>query len=229
MRIVILETSGSYGEVAIADEHEVKEVRRLSAARKHARDLVPELQALLRSADWKPASIDLVLLDIGPGSYTGLRVGIMTAKAFAYATGAKIVARDAPTILAEAAPTGVTKIATMIDAQQGRIYATHFRRQDGKVSESGPTTIADAASWARTLEPGTFITGPAVSRFQSVLPENCLIAAPVEQEPSALGLWRAGIRAYRDGKLDDFWTLEPLYLRPSAAEEKWDQRNPPSL
>ena len=90
MRILLIETSGSAGSVALADETGLLAEETLPAARKQARDLAPKLQSLLRSQSWNARSVDLVLVDVGPGSYTGLRVGLTTAKSFCYAVGCEI-------------------------------------------------------------------------------------------------------------------------------------------
>ena len=86
-KILLLETSGRVGRVAVASPHAILQERRLDEARRHARDLAPAVQTLLQEQGWRPKNVDAIFVSLGPGSYTGLRVGIMSAKAFAYATG----------------------------------------------------------------------------------------------------------------------------------------------
>src|SRR5262245_8574874 len=95
-RLLILETSGRRGLVAVALGGAVREARRLDDARRNAvaRDLAPTVAELLRGQGWKAVDLDAVLVSVGPGSYTGLRVGIMSAKALAYATRCGLVGID---------------------------------------------------------------------------------------------------------------------------------------
>src|SRR5262245_65324899 len=74
-RLLVLETSGRVGSVALALGGELGEVRRLEESRRHARDLAPAVKDLCASRGWKPRELDGVIVSLGPGSYTGLRVG----------------------------------------------------------------------------------------------------------------------------------------------------------
>src|SRR5262249_51334058 len=95
-RLLILETSGRVGIVALAEGDRLRASRRLDEARRHARDLAPTVADLLAAAGagWKPRDLHAVVVGRGPGSYTGLRVGNIPAKTIAYATGCAIIALD---------------------------------------------------------------------------------------------------------------------------------------
>src|SRR4051812_21019798 len=85
-RLLLLETSQPVALVALADGDALGAVRRLDETRRHARDLAPAVADLLAAAGWRPRDLDGVAVGSGPGSYTGLRVGLMSAKALAFAT-----------------------------------------------------------------------------------------------------------------------------------------------
>ncbi|HEX5471854.1 MAG TPA: tRNA (adenosine(37)-N6)-threonylcarbamoyltransferase complex dimerization subunit type 1 TsaB, partial [Lacipirellulaceae bacterium] len=94
-RILAIETSGRHGSVATLGG-EVGEARlvgqlALTGDQRTAQSLAPAMQQLLAAAQWTPESLDLVAVTVGPGSFTGLRIGVTTAKAFAYAVGADII------------------------------------------------------------------------------------------------------------------------------------------
>src|SRR4051812_49559549 len=108
-RLLLLETStGSSGFVALGAGPELLGTRRLDESRRHARDLAPAVSALLKEAGWKPRDISAVIVCRGPGSYTGLRVGLMSAKAFAYATGCALLGLDTFAAVALQAPAEAT-------------------------------------------------------------------------------------------------------------------------
>jgi tRNA threonylcarbamoyladenosine biosynthesis protein TsaB len=222
VRAIVLETSGSTSQIALADDGGLVASRRLASERKHARDAIPALKELLASLGWSTSSIELLAVDLGPGSYTGLRVGVAIAKTMAYALNARLVAVDAMTILTHQAPSESSIIAAIVDAQQGRVYASLVRRP---LDDARPAVaILRADEWSTTLEPGTYVTGPALLRFRSLVPAGVTAADDASSLPTAESLWTIAYRRHLARQWDDPWTIEPLYLRPSSAQEKWDAR-----
>lgn len=219
-----------HAEVALASGPKIVGHRHLSAMRKHARDVAPALHELLGEAGWPAATIEVVAVDVGPGSYTGLRAGIVTAKTFAYATGAAVVGVDAMSILFRQAPADAGEVSAIVDAQQGLVYASRWRR-DGEPAPgvSQPAVeIIPAEDWGQSLTPATYATGPVLSRYAHLVPEGVRSAPPGQCQPTAEGLWSLAWDKHQRGEHDDFWTLEPLYLRASSAQIKWDRRHGPS-
>ena len=226
MRTVLFETSTSRGEVGVAEDDRLLEQCALAVARKHARNLVPTLGDLLAGQEWSPKTIELVIVGIGPGSYTGLRVGVVTAKTLAYATGAALLGIDSMAVLAESAPADALRIATIADAQQGLVYATLFERvAPGAVSAPvRATEILDAHEWASQLPEQTYVTGPGLTRHAKLVGSNAILAPEEHWQPTVQALLSVGWREYQAGRRDDLWSLEPSYLRPSSAEQKWKRR-----
>ncbi len=125
-RLLLLETSGRGGFVALAEGPTLRGVRRLDEARRHARDLAPATAELLAAQGWKARDLHGVVVGRGPGSYTGLRVGIMSAKTLAYAVGCALVAVDTFAVVAEQAPDAVRRMDVLADAQQDKVYVQAF-------------------------------------------------------------------------------------------------------
>lgn len=227
MRIIVLETSGSNGEVALADESGLLASRVLTMARRHARDMAPALKEMFGEAGWAASSIDLVLVGLGPGSYTGLRVSVTTAKTLAYVTGCAVIGAETMAVLAETAPASYSEVSVIVDAQQGFLYSALFRRTSpaGTLEPAAAgISIERAEDWAGALKPGVFVTGPGLDKLESLVPEGCVMAAAGQRDATAQALWSVGMRHFAAGRRDDYWALEPLYLRPSSAEQKWDKR-----
>ena len=226
MRIAVLETSGSTGEAAVAEDGAILARRDLPSARQHARDLVPALKDLLAEVGWRPADLELIVTTLGPGSYTGLRVGLMTAKTLAFATGAGLIGVDVMTALAEQAPADATAVWTIVDAQQANLYVARFERKPEASApvQLGEIRVLPAQGWLTELTPTDFVLGPAVPRLEQELAGRCRVAAPGLHLPRAEAVLAVGRRAAAAGRRDDFWSLEPLYLRASSAEVKWRAR-----
>ena len=115
---LLLETSGRGGRIGVAVAGRVVRSANLDAARRHNRDLAPAVAALLPSD-----GLTGVMVSVGPGSYTGLRVGVMSAKALAYATGCRLVAVPTFHTIAEQTPPEATTVEVIADALQGQVYA----------------------------------------------------------------------------------------------------------
>ena len=119
---LLLETSARAGQVGLWAHGELRTAA-LDEARRHARDLASAVRSLLDAASLRPADVRGIVVGLGPGSYTGLRVGVMAAKAFAYATGCTFV--GVPTFDAIAAGVGVPCVV-IGDALQGMVYVRKF-------------------------------------------------------------------------------------------------------
>src|SRR5687768_2419931 len=108
MLVLSIETSGTGGSIALVDDRACLAERSLSqAGRRHARTLVFELKQLLAEREVAPGDLGAVAVSIGPGSFTGLRVGVVCAKTLAYAVSTKLVAVDTFLAIAAQSPDGV--------------------------------------------------------------------------------------------------------------------------
>jgi tRNA threonylcarbamoyladenosine biosynthesis protein TsaB len=219
-RLLLIETSGGAGLVALAEGATVR-TRRLDQTRRHARDLAPAVRELLLELDWAPATVAAVLVGLGPGSYTGLRVGLMSAKAFAFATGCALIGLPTFPPLALQAP-AATFVDVIADAQQGLVYVQRFQAQPGGAlpREVEPLRIEPAAAWRARLTAEILVTGPGLALHKKGLPGYVATAGEELWQPQADALLRLGRERLARGARDDLWALEPLYLRPSSAEEK---------
>src|SRR3954454_20393069 len=127
-RLMLLETSQQPGFGALAEGDRLLAVHHLDEARRHARDLAPAVGEMLAAQGWQPRDMQAVIVGRGPGSYTGLRVGLMSAKTFAYATGCTLLGLDTFAIIASQGPDDVPRLAVVADAQQDKIYVQEFER-----------------------------------------------------------------------------------------------------
>jgi tRNA threonylcarbamoyladenosine biosynthesis protein TsaB len=228
-RLLLLETSHQPGVVALAEGEHVLAEMRLDEARRHARDLVPATKTLLERAGWAPRDLTAAVVSIGPGSYTGLRVGIMSAKSFAYATGAALLAIDTFAAIASQAPAEVVCVDVIADAQQDKVYVQRFGRSQAAagMQPASPLRIQPFPEWLTQREAAIGVTGPGlrVHGRRLATPQDQVLN-PELWDPQPPSLLNLGLARYAAGERDEVWTLEPLYLRPSSAEEKWDARDP---
>jgi tRNA threonylcarbamoyladenosine biosynthesis protein TsaB len=223
-RLLIVESSCRTGQVALAQGDQLRGVRRLDEARRHARDLAPAVAQLLAEQGWRPRNIQAVIISRGPGSYTGLRVGLMSAKTFAYATGCVLLAVDTFAAVALQAPAFISRIDVLADAQQDKIYVQPFLRESAGWRPLADLAIRPFADWLAARDSSAAVTGPGLHRWAARLPVDVPVIEPSLWEPQPASLLHIGLSRYLAGERDDPWALEPLYLRPSSAEEQWRAR-----
>jgi tRNA threonylcarbamoyladenosine biosynthesis protein TsaB len=221
-KLLLIETSGRIGEVAVAEGPTILAARRLDQARRHARDLAPAVAELLKEQAWRPHQLDAIIVSRGPGSYTGLRVGIVSAQILAYAAGCAVLAVDTFAAIARQAPAGVDRLAILADAQQDKVYVQYYTQTEpGKAWQSQSSLqILAMNNFLAQHDPATWFTGPALHIWAERLPPELRSLEQQHWDPQVGSLLEAGLSRWFVGERDDPWRLEPLYARPSAAEEK---------
>jgi len=181
------------------------------------------MRSLLQTVGWAPGDVQLVAVARGPGSFTGLRVGVTTAKVFAYAVGAAVLGVDTLEVIAAAAPPAHSSLCVIVDAQRGDVVAGWFQRgADGWFEPLEPAQLVPVGQWASRLTPGTAVSGPALRRYAAQLPPEITVLDEGLWSPRAANVGRLAARLYAAGRRDDLWALVPHYSRRSAAEEKKD-------
>ena len=228
-----VETSGLAGSVALRHGGETVAVLPLEqAGRRHAQTLVSEIDSLLCEHCLTPKRLELIAVSIGPGSFTGLRVGVVFAKTMAYATGCRLAAVDTFRAIAAASPADVAEVFVVADAQRGELFVGRYAREE-KQAGGGVTdrwnprreiSIAETDVWCRQLAeltpPSLAVSGPAVETIRSSLPSFVRVLDSEFRLPRADLVAELGEQQALAGELAEVWTLEPFYLRRSAAEEK---------
>jgi tRNA threonylcarbamoyladenosine biosynthesis protein TsaB len=228
MKVVAIETSTLRAEVALLEDCRLLASETLGVEVKHTAELVPALHRLLREAHWDPQAIQLVAVDVGPGSFTGLRIGLTCAKVLAYVAGCELVAVESTDCIAAAIPVEPEyQLSVALDAVRGEVFAARYHVEEGRWSRR-ELGILPAEAWTAQDPHRTLWTGPALQRYRHLLPPDARVLPESLRWPRAEWVGRVGwTRLQTQGPLD-FWTLEPLYLRPSAAEERHPLNREPS-
>ena len=224
MRTLAIDTSHPGGSVAACHGGTVCS-RILGEAGGHSRLLAERLKAVAREAGWEVADTQLVAVVRGPGSFTGLRVGVATAKALAWAGGMRLLGVSGVEVVARetARLTGWDDRPLQIafDAGRGEVYAAVATADDPSGWRIGPASLLSAADWIAHLPPGSRVTGPALEpHAAAVAAAGHLLAPEAGWFPSAIAVAAAAIPRALAGAADDPHTLVPEYTRPSYADER---------
>lgn len=225
-RILAIESSGRHASVAAlygnAGSTSLLRQTLLGGNQRTAQMLAPAMQQLLAAVEWKPNSVELVAVTVGPGSFTGLRIGVTTAKAFAYAASVDVIGVNTLESLAIQAPVATSPLWVILDAQRQELFAARFVvGDDAQIQTEVSTRIIPQDEWLRSLLPGQRVIGPALQRLQSRLPTHIEPCPESLWQPTAAAVGRLAWKNYQAGQRDDVWKLSPHYYRPSAAEEKY--------
>ncbi|MEO2014563.1 MAG: tRNA (adenosine(37)-N6)-threonylcarbamoyltransferase complex dimerization subunit type 1 TsaB [Fuerstiella sp.] len=224
MLILAVDTSGFEGSIAVLNDGRILAERALVAEDgRHAQTLVLQVDRVLRSLQLAPQDIDAVAVSIGPGSFTGLRVGVVFAKTFAWANAANLVAVDTLRAVAQQTTDGVTDVAVISDAQRSEVFVNEYTWDAesqsflavGEVRIEAIETVVQ-----QTVARGLHVTGPGLVKFADQFPDSSLLADLSLWNPGAAAVAQVGRLLLTDNQLADLNTLEPLYIRRSYAEEK---------
>ena len=222
MNILAIETSSPIGGAALVRDGVVLREAVFEKGMEHGRELAPRVDALCRAEAWAPlADIDLVAVSQGPGSFTGLRVGIAFAKGVAFAASKPMVGVGSLDVIAENVTPPPDHACVVLDARRGDVfYAVYRREADAWRRIAGPALGRPEEALGLLPRPA-WVLGEGVAVAESCFNGEGLCVAGQETwapRPGAVGL--LGERIAREGTLADVATLGPIYLRRPAAEER---------
>lgn len=217
-----IETATLHGSVALVRDSEITEEIRFDRGMVHGQVLVPAIQRLLRSHGLRVNQLDLVACDIGPGSYTGLRVGIATAKGLCRFSGTAIIGVCSLDAMAEEyarthpALHPVKILCPVLDAKWGQVYYGFYKPNGERIDGPfvGPPEVPGRGPAAPLL------FGDATTTFRRELERSRadIDPAPGHHRPRASRVAFRGALDARTGRTDTVEGLRPLYLRPTEAE-----------
>ena len=228
MKVLAIETSGRVGSLAVmsADGEHTRNVasEQLPESARSAKSLLPAAQSLLQHCNWQLKELNLICVASGPGSFTGLRIGVTVAKTLAYATGAELVEVNSLAAIAAGITQPYQNLWTVLDAQRGELFIEKFSNGWQTNRKEMPTTsIQKADSWIEQLAQGDLVAGPPLTKLAADLPAGVTAAESKWWSPKADFVGSLGATAYRAGFALDPIQLVPKYYRKSAAEEKADR------
>lgn len=220
-----IETSGKVGSVAVARGARVVAGDSFSTLQQHGVELLPTVDRLCRGAGVRPADVQHVYASGGPGSFTGVRIGLTFAKALAFARGASVVRVPSLEVIAQNAldsPARPARVAVILDAKRGHVYAAHFDLEAGRYVPRDEPAERDPAVYLAQLGP-IGVLGEGVPLHRAVVEQcaNTTILGEQFHSARATVVHAIGRRMAQDGEFCSLDNLIPIYIRAPEAEEKW--------
>jgi tRNA threonylcarbamoyladenosine biosynthesis protein TsaB len=230
LRILAIDTSTKTGSAALLDGESLIGEYILNVAMTHSERLLPAIERIMADAGWTGKDLEGIAVALGPGSFTGLRIGMTAAKILAYLWEISLAGVSTLDALARQAGHFSGLVCPLIDARRGEVYGGIYR--EGEPLQ-GPLNVP-VGELLDLLPPGEEVlflgdggekNWPAI---QGSLGERALLAAGPSRILRASFVGLLGREKLVGGEVDDPMTLTPFYLRRSEAEIKWgrlcDQR-----
>ena len=236
-RLILIETSTALCSAALAEDGIITSYRESSAPKAHASLTAVFIQEMLAEKGLTIADCDAVCVSMGPGSYTGLRVGVSTAKGLCFGSGKPLIAvgtldtlvAQAPSVIpSEVEGSAFRYIIPMIDARRMEVYSAVFEvagqaGNDGdatgndvrQITETAPAII-DETSFADYLEQGKCLfIGDGAGKCADVIKHPN--ATFVQCWPNAAAMLKPATQAYKEKRFEDVAYFEPFYLKEFVA------------
>ena len=235
MSILAIDTSSQVSSVAVASEGRLSAEIAMQARLTHSETLMPHIEQALRMAGLAKEELAGIAVSVGPGSFTGLRIGMATAKAMAYALGIPLVGVSSLQALACHFPVPGVRLVALVDAQKGNAYRESYAWESGELKIVDPVSVVpvkDVLAECGRWEGKTLLLGDVAEKLMAKdceLPEHVQIAPPHLRMPRAANVAMLGLKKLALGNLANIMDLEPLYIRRSEAEVLWEKRHPEAV
>jgi tRNA threonylcarbamoyladenosine biosynthesis protein TsaB len=233
LKVLAIDTSQKTVSTAILADNIVRADIFIDNGRHHSEILLPAIEEVFHLAGMEPDDIDLFALTIGPGSFTGLRIGAATMKGFVLSTGKPVLGVSTLDVLAlNSGSVGMWMICPMLDAQQNQVYTALYSRTEGMGMEKiRDERIIDADNWLHEIKDSClsmganvfFLGDGAVKYRPSILRRFSSSACIAEGHQNHVKASAAAVLArdrFDRGETLDLLTFTPCYLRPPEAETR---------
>lgn len=232
MKILAVDTSCAVATVAVMENEKLLGEYILNHKKTHSQKIVPMIKEMMDSLELTSADIDIFAASSGPGSFTGLRIGITTVKAMAYAVNKPLISVPTLDALAYNIPISESLICPIMDARNDQVYTAVYKSENGvqiKTTEYMGIPVKELIQLVRGKNQKVIFVGDAVKMYRALLTEE--LGDKVEFAPGNLLLQRASsvaqialIKAAL-GEMENCFDMVPFYLRKSQAEREFDKKS----
>ncbi|MEW6714130.1 MAG: tRNA (adenosine(37)-N6)-threonylcarbamoyltransferase complex dimerization subunit type 1 TsaB [Nitrospirota bacterium] len=225
MKVLAIETATMAGSIAVIDDDTLIGEVRINVKIAHSERVMTSVEWLLTASNLSINDIDAFAVSIGPGSFTGLRIGLSTIKGLSYAAKKPIV--PVPTLDAFAWKFRFSShpVCPMLDARKNEVYAALYNWENVECRKLIPETATAPAELLNNIKGRTIFTGEGARIYRKLIIEklggNALFASSSDMSPSASSVAEIAIEKLKEGITADPASLTPFYLRRAEAEILW--------
>jgi tRNA threonylcarbamoyl adenosine modification protein YeaZ len=230
MKVLGIDTSSQTASIAIMDNEKLIAEYTINTKKTHSQKLMPMIEEMFNESDVKIDEIDLIGVCIGPGSFTGLRIGMATAKAIAHVRDIPIVGVNSLESLAFNMNLSKFTISPIIDAQRNQVYTSKYTWENNKLISIDDINVVSIDELVENIKNGAeevILLGEAVNlykeNFENI--KNINISSKSHNISKASSLCELAIDKYnRNIDVYNCYTINPMYIRKSQAEVQYDEK-----
>ena len=232
MSILAIDTATQVSSVAVLKEGRLLAELTMQGKLTHSETLLPHIEQVLKMAAVAKEELTGIAVSNGPGSFTGLRIGLAAAKAMSYVLGIPLVGVSTLQALAYQLPAPGVRVMCLLDAQKGNAYVESYRWENNSLQVVDSVQVAkitDIVAACANMNEQVILLGDAVQKKVAgklELPANVSVAPPHIVMPRAACVAMLGQAKLMAGEKDNVMDLEPVYIRRSEAEVLWEKRHP---
>ena len=230
MKILGIDTSSMAASVAVIEDNKLICEYTINTKKTHSQKLMPMIENMLGLSDLNVREIDAIAVCEGPGSFTGLRIGMATAKAIAHVNDIPVIGVNSLEALAANMNLCDKKICSILDAQRNQVYTGRYQYEGTKLVEIKEIGIQQIDELLKELAQSGeqwILVGEAVYKYEDKIREisNIEIPAASNNVTKAGSLCSVAKVKFDEGKdIFDCYTVNPLYIRKSQAEEQYEEK-----
>lgn len=227
MKVLGIDTSTLATTISVLDLDELICEYTVNTKKTHSQKLMVMIENMLKVSDINIDDIDLIAVCEGPGSFTGLRIAMATAKAIAHANNLDIISVDSLEVLAKNIEITDKKICCIIDAQKTQVYNGMYKYENDKLIPLKEIDVLDIDELLESLNEEFIIVGEAAKKYkEKINAKNIKISSRPNNINRASSLCEIAIEKYKKGEdIKNCYQVNPRYIRKSQAEIDYENRN----
>ncbi|MEG1311551.1 MAG: tRNA (adenosine(37)-N6)-threonylcarbamoyltransferase complex dimerization subunit type 1 TsaB [Romboutsia sp.] len=230
MKVLGIDTSSMATSICVIEDNKLICEYTINTKKTHSQKLMPMIENMLKISDININEIDIIAICEGPGSFTGLRIGMATAKAIAHVNKLSIIGINSVELLAGNMNSCDKKICSILDAQRTQVYMGQYKFEDDKLVQLKSVDVVEIDNLIEELSSSNeewILVGEAVYKYTDKIKDikNIHIPAPSHNVTKASSLCSIAMNKYNEGiDVYDCYNINPIYIRKSQAEVQYDEK-----
>lgn len=230
MKILGIDTSTMAANVAVLEDDKLICEYTINTKKTHSQKLMPMIENMLKLSDLDIKEIDAIAICVGPGSFTGLRIGMATAKAMAHVNNIPLIGVNSLEILGANMDLCNRNICSILDAQRNQVYMNKYILKDYKITELEEISIKPIDELLEEISSSNedwVLVGEAVYKYKEKIEEvsNITIPSPANNITKASTLcFVARDKMLANDQVYNCYNINPMYIRKSQAEEQYEEK-----
>lgn len=230
MKVLGIDTSSNATSIAVIEDNKLICEYTVNTKTTHSQKLMPMIENMLKISEVNVNDMDMIAICQGPGSFTGLRIGMATAKALSHVNNLPIVGVNSLELLAGNMDLSDKKICSILDAQRTQVYMGQYKFENNKLVEIKSVDVVEIDELLEELKSSNeewILVGEAVYKYEDKIKEiqNIYLPAPSHNVNKASSLCTIAMNKYNQNiDVYDCYTINPVYIRKSQAEVQYDEK-----